>query len=80
MISEGSGSRRGTLSPSRVVTAKKGTKNCAALAKLFFCANQTRLYCFIDVLAAVAVFVLKLPNAPIAARSEERWQYSQARI
>ena len=36
VISEGSGSRRGTMSPRRLVTAKKGTKNCAARAKLFF--------------------------------------------
>jgi len=80
VISEGSGSRRGTISPSRVVTAMKGTKNCASRAKLFLCANQTRVYCFIDVLAAVAVFVLKLSNVAVEARSEERQPYSQARI
>ena len=46
--------------PSRAVTAKKYTKKCNARAELLFWLQNLLL--FFDVLAAVAVALLKLPN------------------
>ena len=45
--------------PSRVVSVKKCTKKCNALAELFFWGYQA--CCFFDVLVVVAVAVAKAP-------------------